>query len=137
MTQAAARVEIVTAVEAAKAAWTAYPLEVEYENRNTVNLATVVNPYVGVDIVFYDAKQADLGPEPLQGVYGHVFFAVCTQEGRGTSQVTALSDHMGKALSRKAFPLVKTGVPKPQPAVTRKGWYCQVTLVSFWYHELA
>lgn len=137
MSQSQARQEIATAVEAARVAWTDYPLIVEQENRDIVNLATQVNPYVAVDVVFYDGKQMDLGPEPLQGVYGQIFLGVFTQEGKGTSQVTPLSDYMGKALSRKDFALVKTGVPSPQPAVTRKGWYCQVTLVNFWYHELA
>ena len=137
MSQTQARQEIAAAIEVARVAWTAYPLIVEQENRDTVNLATQVNPYVGVDILFYDGKQMDLGPEPLQEVYGQIFLGVFTQEGKGTSQVTPLIDYIGKALSRRTFPLVKTGVPKPQPAVSRRGWYCQVTLVDFWYHELA
>lgn len=137
MSQTQARREIATAIEAARLAWTDYPLVVEQENRDVINYATQVKPFVSVDVVFYDGKQMDLGPEPLQGVYGQVYIAVCTQEGKGTSEVTPVIDHMSKALSRQSFPLVKMGVPQPQPAVTRKGWYCQVTLVSFWYHELA
>lgn len=137
MSQTQARQEIAAVVEAARVAWTAYPLIVEQENRDVVNLATQVNPYVGVDVIFYEGRQMDLGPDPLQGVYGQILIGVFTQEGKGTSQVSPLSDYMGKALSRKTLPLVKTLVPQPQPAVTRKGWYCQVTLVDFWYHELA
>lgn len=137
MSQTQARQEIAAMVEAARLAWTAYPLVVEQENRDIINYATQVNPYVSVDVLFYDGKQMDLGPEPLQGVYGQIYLAVCTQEGKGTSAVSPVIDHMSRALSRRVLPLVRTEVPQPQPSVTRKGWYCQVILVNFWYHELA
>ena len=137
MSQSVARQEIAQAIETARAAWTPYNLVVEQENRDIVDQVTQSNPYVGVDVVFYDGQQMDLGPAPLQGIYGQIFLAVCTQEGKGTSGVTPLMDYMNKALSRKAFALVKTGVPKPQPYVIKKGWYCQISLINFWYHELA
>lgn len=137
MSQSVARQDIAAAIEAARAAWTPYNLVVEQENRDIIDQVTQVNPYVGVDVVFYDGQQMDLGPDPLQGVYGHIFLAVCTQEGKGTSGVTPVMDYMSKALSRKTFSLVKTMVPKPQPYVIKKGWYCQISLINFWYHELA
>ena len=137
MSQSVARQDIAAAIEAARAAWTAYPLVVEQENRDVIDQVTQVNPYVGVDVVFYDGQQMDLGPDPLQGIYGQIYLAVCTQEGKGTSGVTPLMDYMNKALSRRTFSLVKTAVPKPQPYVIKKGWYCQISLINFWYHELA
>ena len=137
MSQLVARQDIAAAIEAARAAWTPYNLVVEQENRDIIDQVTQVNPYVGVDLMFYDGQQMDLGPAPLVGVYGHILLAVCTQEGKGTSGVTPVMDHMSQALSRKTFSLVKTSVPKPQPYVIRKGWYCQLSLINFWYHELA
>lgn len=137
MSQTAARQEIAAVIEAARAGWIPYALVVEQENRDVVDLATQINPYVGVDVVFFDGQQMDLGQNPIQGVYGQIFLAVCTQEGKGTSLVSPLMDYMSKALSRLQLATVRTEVPKPQPAVTRKGWYCQVCLVNFWYFEPA
>lgn len=135
MTQPVARQQIAAAVEAARLAWPTYNLLVESENRTMVDHATQVEPYAAVDVIFDDAEQADMSHKPLQRVMGVIHLAVCVKEGQGTAKCDLVMAHMAKALSFKIMPLVKTKVARPQRPVSRKGWYCQLTLIDFWYHE--
>lgn len=137
MSREAARVDITTAIQTAAAAWVTYPVLVDYENRELVDYAAQINPYLAVDIVYYSAEQMDLGTSPFVGVQGQIALAVCVQEGRGTAKANLLMDHFTTALQLKNWSLVRTKVARPQRTVTRKGWYCLVTLVDFWYHEPA
>lgn len=135
MTQAIARREIATAIETARLTWVGFPLLVEQENRTVIDHATQVNPYVAVDVLFDDADQLDLGPSPLQRVLGRVYLCVAVKEGEGVAKSTQVMEHMIKSLSFKAWTLVQTKVASPRNPVARKGWYCLLTTVDFWYHE--
>jgi hypothetical protein len=135
MSRTAARVDIVTAVQAAATSFAAFPVVVDYDNKNMVDYAAQVKPYLAVDIVYYDGQQMDLGINPLVGAYGQIALAVCVQEGKGVLPSELLMDHFVSNLQLKQWSLVKTHAAKPQPSVVRKGWYCTVTLINFWYHE--
>lgn len=137
MSREAARIDIATAVNAAAAAWVSYPVVVDYENRDLVDYASQVKPFLGVDIVYHGGEQMDMGPSPLVGAYGSIALAVCVPEGKGTSESNLLMDHFTTRLQLKQWALVKTEAARPQPSVPRKGWYCLVTLINFWYHEPA
>ena len=137
MSREAARIDINTAISVAAAAWGAYTVLVDYENRDLVDYASQTNPHLAVDIVYYDGKQMDLGAAPTIGRYGQIMLAVCVQEGQGTSRANQLMDHFESALQLKNWSLVRTHAAKPQRSVNRKGWFCLVTLVDFWYHEPA
>lgn len=137
MSRETARVEIVAAIQAAAAAFAGWTVLVDYENRDLVDFDTQEKPYLAVDLVYYDGKQMDLGPNPLVGAYGSIALAVCVKEGKGTSESNLLIDHMTKALQLKRWPVVQTAVGQPQGNLLRKGWFCMVTLINFWYHEPA
>ena len=137
MSREAARIDITTAVSAAASAWIAYPMVVDYENRELVDYALQVKPFLGVDLVYHDGEQMDIGVSPLVGAYGSIALAVCVPEGKGTSEPNLVMDYFTSNLQLKQWSLVRTGVARPQPSVSRKGWYCLVTLINFWYYEPA
>jgi hypothetical protein len=137
MSREVAQTDISTAIQAAAAAWPGYTVAVDYENRDFIDFTAQVNPYLAVDIVYYDGQQMDLGAAPLVGIYGQIMLAVCVQTGRGTSDANKLMDYFTSALQLKNWSLVRTKVARPQRSVDRLGWHCLVTLVDFWYHEPA
>lgn len=134
MTRETARIDIATAIQAAAAAFPNYPVIVDYENKALIDYAAQDDPYLAVDIVYYDGKQMDLGPNPMVGTYGRIVLAVCVQDGRGTSKANVLMDYFSHNLQLKKLFLVQTEIARPQPSVDRKGWYCLVTMINFWYH---
>jgi hypothetical protein len=97
MSREAARIDINTAINTAAAAWVAYPVLVDYENRELVDFASQTNPHLAVDIVYYDGKQMDLSSTPTVGRYGQIMLAVCVLEGQGTSRANLLMDHFESA----------------------------------------
>lgn len=136
MSREAARVEIVTAIEALKTAWTGgYTPVIDYDNRELVNIAGQTNPYLSVELVYLDGQQMDLGPQPLVGTYGQIWLAVLVKRGKGTSQANALMDYFEKGLQLQRWTLVSTQVKRPQPARQLKENYALVSLIDFWYHE--
>jgi hypothetical protein len=134
MSRTLARVDIVTAVQAAAASFAAFQVVVDYDNKNLVDYAAQVKPYLAVDIIYYDGQQMDLGAKPLVGAYGQIALAVCTQEGKGVLLSDQLMDHLVANLQLKDWPLVRTQAARPQPSRTVKGWYTTVTFINFWYH---
>lgn len=140
MTREAARVDITTAMEAANTAWNGihgYKITVDWENKDLVDFASEPHPYAALDIVYYDGEQLDLSNKPLARMRGHIALMVCVKNGLGTSEANKIMDFFSKALHYKDFDLVHTHVQSPQPSVPRNGWWCLVTMIDFWYNELA
>ena len=135
MNREPARVEIVTAISAAAQAWTSYICQVDYDNKDHVDYATQLNPYLAVDIVYMDAQQMDLGTNPIVQAYGNIMLAVSVKEGKGTSQANLLMAHFTSALQFKLWPLVETYVARPQPNAYRKGWCSLLALIPFHHQE--
>lgn len=129
------RVELTQLTQDAVALFTDWSVKVDWENRELVDYAGEPHPYLAMDIIYIDGKQKSLGIKPWTGTYGYIALAVCTPEGKGTSESNKLMDHMANALQLKLLPLCQTEVARPQPPVSRKGWYCKVTLINFSYHE--
>jgi hypothetical protein len=134
---------IVTVIEQARAAWNAgghgYQLLVDYENRNAVDLASQVDPYLAVDIVFRDGEQIDLGDSPVVCDDGQIMLAVGVKEGSGTQKASELLDFIRPYLQlRDDIPNgVRTRVGRPQPPKTLVGFYYLPLVVGFWRHAQA
>jgi hypothetical protein len=126
--------DIRTEIERAKAAWTAYTLKIEYDNRDSVDLAALTDPYLMVDIVWGDAQQMDIGQRPLVSDYGSIIVAAGCKVGAGKAPLLALLDFFRPYLQlRNPLGTVKTHVAHVDPRpVEKDGYYYQTMTVPFW-----
>lgn len=125
---------IKTEIERARAAWTAYPLRVDYENKRPTDLATLTNPYLLVDITFRDGTQLDLGQAPILRSDGQIILAVGVKEDAGTDAASELLDFLLPYLQLRDDLLhgVRTSEAKPHPPRPANGYYYLPAVVGFW-----
>ena len=126
------RQSIVTAVEAAKASFTGYPLVIEYDNRIIVDTATQLDPFLVVNIRFLDGAQADLSANPIHRKVGQIHLQAATKEGAGSAKALVLLEHFYRALQRSQFGGVRTRMASFAREQALKGWVYYPALVPFW-----
>ena len=121
-------------VIAIKASWTDYPLEVEFDNFDTVNQATQTLPYLRVSLVYLDGYQTDLGPNAGHRVLGTLVVEAMVKQGAGTAQANRLLEHFYPKLhmSSAMMPL-RTQAARYGSAPPKDGWVAQAALIPFWY----
>lgn len=134
-----ARQDIQTEIERARTAWTAYDLPIETENRDSVNLVDLTTPYIMVDILWGDAQQLDMNPNPLTADYGTILLAAGVKEGNGTRPLLELLEHFRPYLQmRHPLGTVRTHIAKIQDKPLRiKGYYYLLMQVPFWTVQAA
>lgn len=130
-----ARVDIVTVVMAAQAAWTAYPLTVEYGNREVVDQNLQTKPYLKVKILPLSASQLDMADKPHVKQLGQIQLIAVAKEGSGESEANQLLDFLTPYFDMKAFSLVNCYAVEAQTPRTISGWeYCPA-IVNYWYNR--
>lgn len=129
-----ARAALTTRIEALKAVWSAYPLEIEYDNQNRVNPSTQVNPYLCVHLVWLDGYQVDLAQNPLHRVLGTIILEAKTKEGQGTKKALALLDHFYEPLHMTdANTPLRTQAARFKTLEAKLGWATDAAIIPFWF----
>lgn len=136
----AARQAIVTEIERARDAWASWPLQVEYENRDLVDLSKVTKSYVSVDIVWSRSSQMDLSNRPKVFDYGTILLAAGTKQGKGSADLLKLLDHFRPYLQLRdniggGVRTHEGHIQKPYPAAD--GFYYHPMSVPFWIENIA
>lgn len=132
------RAAIVAEIERAKAAWSAYTLLVDYENKGQIDLSQVTVAYLAVDIVGLDGEQLDLGDSPLTQAGGQIVLAAGAKDGSGTVEQLKLLDHFTPYLQlRDDLAGVRTRVARRQPPRVAGGFYYLPLIVSWWAVEVS
>lgn len=125
-----------TVIEQAKTDWNATPgnyvLQIEYDNRRELDLATLTDPYVMVDVVWHDGQQMDLGSRPLVTDYGSLILASGVKEGGGTFELVRLMEFFRPYLQLRDDIGVRTHAAALQKQVYRDGFCYQPMLIPFW-----
>jgi Bacteriophage related domain of unknown function len=138
LSREAARIAIVTAVQALKATWTDYDLTIEYGN-TLIDISQQSTPFLRVTMLYHDAFQADLGPHARHRATGGVLLEALAKEGSGDKVQNQLLDHFYKGLHMSdANPPVRTYAAKflpVKPAVN--GWSNVGVTVPFWYDDIS
>lgn len=134
----AARAEIATRIAAAKAAWTAYTLTVESENKNLVDLGSSAAQvaFLSWEMKFRGGGQKSLGPNPVALQMGQIFVAAKVKEGAGTADVYRLLDHVIPYLELKAGTVIDTLAAEVFDDVTRQGFFAVPVIIPFWIHRI-
>lgn len=132
------RQSLVSAVESVRPSFDAlyYPLKVEYDNRETVDLSTQSQPYLIVKVKWNDAYQADLAAKPIQRITGHLELISATKEGDGVARGLIMIDHFYTRLQQRQFGRVHTHIGDLTPELSKSGWRYQPALIPFWIHRV-
>lgn len=129
------RQDIMTAVAAAAATFTAYPLVIEYDNRITMDTQVQNNPYLCVELQYSDAKQADLSANPFHRVTGFLILTAKDKEGAGTARAYKLLEHFYPKLHKRKLGTVNAemaDLDKPRPL---NGWVGISALIPIWFSK--
>lgn len=134
-----ARKELAARLEAARAAWTAYPLLIDPENRTLVDVGSPEAnlPFICWEIDWKGGGQASLGRDPLMVQYGQLAVAAKVKEGAGTAKSLELLEHVVPFIELQDLPTVRTMGAELMPSVTKSGWHYQPLLVTFWVHRIS
>lgn len=136
MAQEDIRQALVTAVEAAKVGAPTAGLIIEYDNRIIVDTQTQVDPYLIVQVVLMDGKQADLAEHAIHRFYGQLLLGATVKDGSGASDALKLLDHFVPQLQRQTFNGVHMQTAKPAPSRKNLGWTTFPTIIPFWYDKI-
>ena len=131
-----ARQNLVTAVEAALVGMPGGVPIVEYDNRVVVNTQTQVDPYLMVNVVFFDGWQADLSNSPIQRILGQLHIVAVAKEGDGSTKPLQMLDYLYPQLQRKAFGIVKTDTVKPVKMKPHLGWCGYPVIIPFRFDKI-
>jgi hypothetical protein len=136
MSEVTARQNIMTVIQQIVTDWTAYTLAVDSENRDLIDQATQVNPYLEIEIDFLGATQADLGDRPFVRQVGQVVIDVVAKAGSGTAAASALRDFILPRFDLKVLGIVHCHEAELHRSKTIKDWDHFPILVNFWYYRL-
>lgn len=133
-TREQARVAITTRVNALKATWVAYPLIVEYDNRNLVNLATQTNPFLKVSIVYMNGYQVDLSATPNHRMLGTIIVEAFSKEGSGSKMANDLLQHFYPTMHMTdSMAPVRTYAAQFKTGRLFDGWQPEAAIIPFWF----
>ena len=90
MSRESVRQALVAMVEARKALWTDYSLIIEYDNRILVDTQTQHNPFLCVNLTYFDGEQIDLGSQNHRD-HGLLVISAAARENEGTAKAIITS----------------------------------------------
>ena len=131
-----ARADLVTAVEAVRAAYvtaTGQPLLVDYDNRASVSQHEQHETWLAVNVKFVDAYQGDLNRKPFHRHIGVLVREANTKEGLGSTKNLALLDFFYTRLHGRTHGIVGTLLTDMRPDRKADGWYKSNVGVPFWF----
>jgi hypothetical protein len=116
---------------------TAYPLLVEADNRDVVDQATQINPYLQVTIAPMHGEQAELGQNPNVKQSGQILLAAVVKSGAGTADAKALLDFVLPYFSMQQLGTIQCQAAYPVQGKSAKGWWYQPAIIPYFYFSCA
>lgn len=116
--------------------WTAYPLQIELDNRESVDLGTQTKPFLQISVKPMAGEQMDMADNPLIEQRGQILLNVVSRAGDGTTESDALLEFAMKYFSLKYFTLVQCrAAVAVSPKLVKDRWYSPA-IVDYWYQYL-
>ena len=129
----AAATEIRAIFEQIRLDWSAYPLLIEHDNRNVINLATQQNPFLCVSIINLGGQQFDLGAKPRTRQFAQIHIAAAVKQGKGTADLDSLLDFVGTYFNMKDLTTVRCQSIALMKDKLEKEWYYRPAVIGFYY----
>lgn len=110
-------------------------VDVGYENRNTIDLATQERPFVTCEIVWNDGEQVSLGALPRLRYRGAVWLAIHEKDGAGVKVRNQLLKSLADLFRTKSFSGVTTMAPIPVPGRPARGWLVHAIRLPLYFDD--
>lgn len=131
-----ARVALVTKIEALKATWLAYPLLVQYDNRESINYSTQVNPFLRVSIDYFNGAQIALGPNGGHRMMGVILLEAWVKVGQGSKLGNDLLLHFYPSIHMTdLLPPLRTRAAEFRTGNKINGWIATAAVIGF-HHDV-
>jgi len=111
-------------------------IPVFYENTLEVDLNTVEDRFIRVEVEFSGASQASMGDNALDRTYGFITYRVFTKQGRGTRATLEVMDTLRDVAKTMTTDKVQCESVRPGKVESKSGWECRDLLVPFWFDRL-
>lgn len=125
------RQQIVAEVKNLKGFFTGHTLNIEYDNRDTVNMLTQRDPFLCVEIMYIGGQQADLSNKPVHRIIGMLVLTAKTREGMGSSGGYKLLEHFYPNLQHRVIGNVRLGMAKFSKPRLVGGWWGVSAMIPF------
>ena len=109
-------------------------IPIYYENTTQIDLDSVGNLFVKVDIDFTDALRLDIDPTPHCETHGEIVLMVLSKEGTGVSGALALYDYLDTLLRHQSLSGVTLMTPFPGRKDLKDGWLVMEMIVPFSFY---
>jgi hypothetical protein len=126
-----------TTVAAIQAAWSDYTLNVQAEDRDTIDQSTQSNPYLSIEIAPLTSDQADMSAHPLVKQRGQIVIYVVSKEGTGTVIPNKLIDFIIPYFDMKVLGTVRCHAAGAYKAKPIAGWRWAPILVNYFFHRVS
>lgn len=114
-----------------------YPtLKVFYENTLSVDLDTVGDRFVRVEVDFDDAAQLTINNNPEHRTYGSLYFTIFVKDGLGVRDTLVLMQYLSDVVKFKQTATYVFGTPRPGKRDARGGWHSYELVCPFWLDSL-
>jgi hypothetical protein len=116
-------------------AWTAqYPNNpIDYENQETVDMSTVVVPFIRLEIREHDSHQQDMADKPWWRVHGMARIDIFIKIGHGTKQTNDMADFLKQLFRGQMFSGITCKAPILLAPQKVDGWFMNRLLLPFQY----
>lgn len=115
---------------------TTYPsTSIFYDNTLKIDLNSVGDCFLRVEIDFMDAVQFDIDTVSSHEVTGEVILTVFTKEGTGVRSKLSMFDYMTSLFKMVKVSGVQCEVPRPGKRRAKDGWVAEDLLVPFKFNS--
>lgn len=131
------RTTIMAVVKQIQEDFTAYQLDVESDNRTTINQGKQSKPYLRVEVEPLSGEQASLGANPLVEQRGQILLYACAKEGSGALLADQLRDFITPYFDRKVLGFVQCHTAFAVMPKAVQGWVYYPLIIDYYYHRVA
>lgn len=136
MTLTEARAAIMAVVAQMQIDHTAYPLVVETSNRDVVDQALQVKPYLKVTVAFMGGDQMDMADKPRIKQHGQVLLCAVAKGGSGEAEALELLDFITPYFDLARLGSIECHACTAVDAKEDKGWWHAPAIVDFYYTRI-
>lgn len=108
-------------------------LPVEWENTESVDIATVGDRFVQVEVVFDDKVRLTQSDDLMTKVTGTVSFRLFLKAGKGTRTGLQIFDTLAAHIGDRTLSGITVGTPYPGRRMSADGWASHDLIVPFEY----
>ena len=131
------RVALFSAVEAAKAGFSAFPVVIRYQNQTSTDVSELEHPFLDVELIYNVGRQADISNKPWHRLAGFLVLTAKDREGAGTQKPNQLLEHFYPKLHMRGIGGVQLEMSDIKTPPVRGGLYSVSAMIPFTINKMS